>query len=271
LAAVSACRRGDDGAPVQPPVRQLARGDHVVVEATAAEFFEARVSEVVGQQLRVQSIIGKQSELVASADVYRLPPQGATPAPGYAICRVASARWVGCRVASATTESVRATDYSGATRELGADSVLSPTALTVLNLRRAFEQNARRIEFESAVKRAGRPRAPAGWHALPRQRVLAYDGKAWYAAKVHEIEDERLHVVWQADRRMTELAKGDVVPEPPYARALGRDAIVLVRPATETAAWLPMRARTTSNEIVVENAEGERRTVRPSDVVPLSP
>jgi hypothetical protein len=272
LALASACRsKGDDGARDPAPQRALERGDHVVVEASAAEFFEARISEVRGDELRVQAIAGKQSQLVATSDVYRIPASGAPPAAGLAICRVADARWIGCRVDGKSAERIRVTDWSGASHELGADRVLSPTPLTELNLKRAFEQRARQSEFTAAVQRAGRPHAPVGWRPQPRQRVIARDGKAWYAAKIHEIEDERLHVAWKADARITDLPKTEVVPEPPHGAPIARGAIVLVRPETEFDAWMPLRVQASGNEIIVENADGDRRTVTLNDVVPLSP
>jgi hypothetical protein len=252
-------------------VPELERGDHVVVEARAAEFFEARISEVIGEQLRVQAIIGKQTQLVAVSDVYRLSARGAPPKVGFAICRVDSSRWIGCHIDSANAERMLATDWSGDKHELRSDAVLAPTPLTELNLRRTFEQRTRRRDFAAAVKLAGTPRAPAGWRPLPRQRVLARDGDAWYAAKIHEIEDDRLHVAWKADARVTDLPKSDVVPEPPHGAPIDREAIVLVRPETEFGAWLPARVRATGSEIVVENADGDRRRVTPNDIVPLSP
>jgi hypothetical protein len=163
-----------------------------------------------------------------------------------------------------------AVDLQGKAMSLGAGEVIAPNAVTELNLKHAFRRSDATSRFQQEVVRAGHPRAPRGWRPSPRERVLGRDGDAWYSARIHEIEDERLHVRWRSDERVTELGYADVVPEPPYPNPAARGAIVLVRPTALSAAWAPMRVTATGAEIKVEDATGTQRSVSASDVVPLS-
>ena len=268
LGLLSACRRSDAPKPSPSEPESFARGDRVVVELSAAEFFEARVIDVEAAKLRVQHKRDGTSHDVARSDVYRVPPEDDAPTTGFAICRI-DARWVGCKIESGTGERRSVRDANDASFELARNDVLAPTSLTELNLRRLFERSKRRAEFERAVAGAGAPRVPAGWRPMPRERVLASDGKGWYAARIREIEDDRLHVEWRADERVTELEKSAVIPEPPYRETPPRGRIVLVRPSVPAGAWVPMRVVASGAEIVVEDASGEQRSVPARDVVPL--
>lgn len=262
------CRAERGGSPPPEAARGLARGDHVVIESAAAEFFEGRVTEADSDRLRVQRLGDGESLSVSAADAYRLPST-TTPAPGLAICKSGDAGWVACRVESIGGARVRAHDVRDRPLELATEHVLTPNAVTELNLRHAFARSRRHADFERAVTRAGRPRPPAGWRPGPRERVLASDGTGWYSARIRELEDERVHVVWKADERVTELPRGEVVPEPPYRRTPARGQIVLVRPRVAAGPWAPVRVVATSGSIVVEDADGSRRTVAARDVVPL--
>jgi hypothetical protein len=248
---------------------QISRGEHVVVEPSAAEFFEARVIEIAPNELRVQAVSGGESRRVAPGDVHRITALAAPPT-GIAICRKSPARWVACRVDEVRARRVSAVDLAGGQLSISTDDVLAPSGVTELNLRHAFRGSERRIEFETAVARAGSPSAPQGWRPSPRERVLARDGRAWYSARIHEIEDERLHVRWQTDERISELTYADVVPEPPYRGTPARGAIVLVRPSLAAQAWAPMRVQQSGVDLVVEDAQGEKKTVAARDVVPLA-
>jgi hypothetical protein len=267
--AGSGCRSRTEPSPHGARDAGISRGEQVVVEASAAEFFEARVIEVATGELRVQAVAGGESRRVVPSDVYRLTTPASVPT-GFAICRGAPSRWIGCRIDSVDDARVRAVDLQGNSLTLASGDVLVPNAVTELNLRHAFRESDRRIGFERDVERAGRPHAPRGWRPSPQERVLARDGRAWYSARIHEIEDERLHVRWQTDERITELGYADVVPEPPYPTPPERGAIVLVRPNVIAQAWAPMRVKTTGAEIGVEDAAGARKTVSLRDVVVLS-
>jgi hypothetical protein len=248
---------------------QISRGEHVVVEPSAAEFFEARVIEIGPNELRVQAVSGGESRRVAPSDVHRITAL-TSPPKGIAICRKAPAVWIGCRVDEVRERRVSAVDLAGAPLSISTDDVLAPSGVTELNLRHAFRGSERRIEFEAAVARAGSPSAPRGWRPSPRERVLARDGRGWYSARIHEIEDERLHVRWQTDERISELTYADVVPEPPYPGTAARGAIVLVRPSLAAQAWAPMRVQMSGADLVVEDGRGAKKTVAARDVVPLA-
>ena len=74
VALLSACGKRDAADnPAQPEV--YVRGDRVVAEQSAAQFFEGRVLAVDGDRLRLQAIGGSDSLNVVASDVYRLPPE----------------------------------------------------------------------------------------------------------------------------------------------------------------------------------------------------
>src|ERR1700742_428260 len=98
LSAIAvACHR--EGPAPLPHGTTFVRGDLVVVEKAAAEFFEARVLSVNGASLKVQTSAEGEPVVVARSDAYRIE-RAAQPfaANAAAICRTAPARWEPCRV-----------------------------------------------------------------------------------------------------------------------------------------------------------------------------
>lgn len=255
------------------------RGETVVVEQTAAVFFEARVVAAEGGRLRVQAADGDETTTVSASDVYRLVPAAtaeggertALQPSAYAICRSAPQRWVACRVERATDALVTAVTDAGERLELTRDAVLAPSPVTELNLRRHFERTRERREFAEARARAGEPRAPADYRPLPRERVLARAEQGWYTAYVREVGDDGVSVTWQSDRAVSVVSTEAVVPEPPYPAEFRRGDFVLVRPPTPALPWEAVLVRAVGqDELRVVDIEGRQRSVSAREVVPLA-
>jgi hypothetical protein len=242
-----------------------------VVEQSAAEFFEGQVVGVEANRLRVQTADEEESVDVAPDDAYRLPPAAHEFAVGdFAICGTSPMRWRACRVETVSADALVVRDSAGKESRLPRGRVLDPTKLTELNLRRYFDRVEKRRAFARAVGGAGMPRAPRGWRPSPHERVLGYQGKAWYSASIHEIEDDALHVRWRSDGRVTELTKPHVVPEPPYQPPPARGDFGLLRPTRPAQPWQPVRVVASNPEgLVVIGVDGHRRPAELRDVVPL--
>jgi ribosomal protein L24 len=266
-----ACNRTEGPAQGDAGVRPIARGDRVVVEQAAAQFYEGQVLEVMEDRLRVQTIEGQQSKTVALPDVYRLPPPpGALQPSELAICSPAERRWLPCRVQRTDAAIVIVADAEGKSHRLQRERVIVPTAVTALNLRRHFERAQRRAQFVAAVKSAGRPKIPRGWRPAPRERVLGYRGVGWYSATIHELDDDALYVKWTADGRVTELRSENVIPEPPHEPGPQRGHYALARPLTPAKPWQPVRVHSVKGDVVVvSDADGARQSLPSRDLVPL--
>jgi len=270
IALCSGCGK-KPGSPTPAADQSVARGDRVVIEQTAATFFEGRVLAVDGQRLRVQKADEGDPLTVESSDAYRLPPPARDHRAGeLAICSTGGTRWIGCRLEQQNGGAWRARGSAGETFEVDAPRLLSPTPVTELNLRRHFDRAEQRERFARDAERAGQPRAPSGWRPQARRRVVARHGSGWFSATVHEIEDERLHVIFVSDARTAELAYGDVVPEPPYARPLRTGDFALLRPEAVAQAWQPVRIeRATPAGFRVADIGGATREVQNTDLLPL--
>jgi hypothetical protein len=266
------CDRGKLGsAPAALAENTPARGEHVVIEQTAAVFFEGRVLAVGGQGLRVQATSNGDALSVAHSDVYRLSGARREQRVGhFAICGRAPSEWVGCRIERVEGSQVRVVDAQGQSALLAAERVLSPTPVTELNLRRYFERVQERVTFARAAERAGTPRAPANWKPSAHERVLARNGAHWYSARVRELDDEDVTVLWEFDERPAELTLSDLVPAPPYVSGLKRGDFVLVRPELQSHAWAASKVVARNGaELEVVDINGARQSVSAREVVPL--
>jgi hypothetical protein len=254
-----------------PGARVLARGDQVVVEQTAAEFFEGRVVAVDSEKLRVQAPGKPRSLMVESSDAYPLPPaKHRFEAGQFAVCRAGRLRWVGCRVQAVQGQAISVQDVEGRPLRLSPAEVLAPSPVTELNLRRHFERIRTRAAFARAVERAGAPRAPKGWRAAPRERVLAQRDSSWYSARIHEIEKSGLRVRWDADQQISEVSAESVVPQPPYVGELGRGDFALMELPGGLQPWQPVQVRAVIGaDLKVVDIDGEMHSVSRRDVVPL--
>ena len=250
-----------------------ARGERVVVEQTAAVFFEGRVLSVDGERLRVQTTNAGETLQVSTSDAYALTRAGREPrSSGFAICGTLPAEWQACQVVRREGATMHVLDAKGQALAVPRDRVLSPTPVTELNLRRHFQRLGERKSFVQALERAGRPAAPHGWKPNLHERVLGRHEGAWFSAIVSDVEDETAEVRWQADDRVSELGFEQLIPEPPYSAPLKRGDFVLARPAQVSQAWAPVKVvAVTGSELETVNVNGERRRVGTREVVPLRP
>jgi len=223
------CRDGRS-APAPPREPSIVRGDRVVVEATAAEFFEARVLQATKESLRVAPVEGDPLS-VAPGDVYRLPPaQARFDLGALAICRVEDA-WVGCRIEERSASGFTVFTTSGKRAELPREALLQPSAVTELNLQSRFARAAARAAFLDAWRRAGTPTAPPGYRPAPRARVVAKREGGWYTAVVESVSADSASVTFPADAWSGQLGPKDLAPAPSSANAPpSRGDFVLVRP-----------------------------------------
>jgi hypothetical protein len=271
-AAVASCtRKGDPPAPERPP--GPTRGERVVVEARAADFFEGRVLSVSESRLRVEPAQGGDPISVTVADVYRLPgaPIVAPHRDQLLVCRVESA-WIGCRVEAVEGERLRVSTLAGASATIPTNAVLLPTALTELNLRQRFARVAERRRFREGARAAGKPVAPPAFRVLPRARVIAERAGAWYGGVIHEIEDSDAYVRFDGTGLSERVPNERIVPEPPYPAAPARGDFALVRPLSPAEPWSPVRVvAVTAQDFKVADENGEERVVIARDLLPLVP
>ncbi len=248
------------------------RGETIVVEQSAAQFVAGRVIGRQGDMVRIQGTKEGPSITVRIPEVYRLPGGKHPMHPGdLGICRLDGARWVGCRVEAVNGNELGVAEPDGSTHRLPATAVLWPNELTALNLQHYFARGAERRRFLREAERAGPPRPPPDWRPHPRERILGARAGCWYSAKLRELGKERVYVVWQADERVTELSRADLLPEPPYAFIPHRGSYVLARPSSPAEPWETVRVEAvlSPEHLVVAGLDGERHQVTVGDVVPL--
>lgn len=243
-----------------------------MVEARAAEFFEGRVLSIGKSQLRVEPAGKHEGVLVSSSDAYPLKASDAVAKVGqFAICRIGGG-WTGCRVEQVHADDLTVRTLEGDTAHLRRSDLVAASAVTELNLRRAFGKLSSRAEFARAAAHAGRPVAPAGHRITPRSRVVALRASGWYSGVVADVHDDGAHVLFAPDNVSEQIALADVVPEPPASAAPGRGDFALVRPPSPAEAWQVMRVIGPEDRAFkVVGADATPRLVPTRDVLPLAP
>lgn len=268
---LSGCAKREP-APSPEPQSAVQRGDSVVVEATAAHFFEGRVLAVEAGRLRVQTTDGSDSVNVALNDAYRLPPPLYEPRVGaFAVCGRNEA-WIACRISEVASPALTASDASGATFPVDRSHLLAPSPLTELNLKRYFAKQEADLEFKRNAAGAGNPKPQPGWHASKHERVLAKVGAEWFTAYVQELEKDGVSVTLAGSRVPTTLPPSALAAEPPssFASDLHRGDFVLVRPESSSEPWQPRLVRSLNGtELKIVDAAGTVKTTSPREVVPL--
>jgi len=252
-------------------MERIARGDRVVVELRAAEFFEGRVLSISRGLLRVERDDGSEPVSVSSSDVYRLPPPPISPdRDRLLVCRV-DARWVGCKAERSEGGAIRVRTAAGQSVRIPPDAALQPSPLTELNLKRHFERAAERARFAAAAARAGEPERPIGFRILPRARVVARRKAGWYSGTVHEIDDAGAYIAFDGQASLEHVSSVMIVPEPPHLGTPERGEFALLRPSSPVEPWLPVRivgVLAPDLKVVAEN--GDERTVPQRDLLPLT-
>ena len=269
----SACaKRNAADNPELHPV--YVRGDRVVAEQSAAQFFEGRVLSVQGERLRLQAIGGNDSLNVVASDVYPLPaaPHDLTPNM-LAICGRGEA-WLPCRLMQVTGSTLAARTATGESFDLTRDRVLVPSALTELNLKRHFARSEAEQAFAQAAAHAGEPRPEPGWRPALRERLLVKVGTDWFTGYVREIEDDRAQVTLSSAQRSATVPLSALSAEPPssFVSEVRRGDFVLFRPDTSSLPWSRMQVRALNGvELKLADASGTLKSATVREVVPLRP
>ena len=271
LLVFSACSHRSDDRAKSSSTAPL-RGNHVLVESSAAQFYEARVISEEASRLRVQAVPSGDTAFVQVADTYRLPAISAHIAPNsLAICNLDREHWVGCKIAAVTANGATVNDINQNSYQLPSSQIVSPNALTELNLKRLFEKASEQREFEHDMTKAGSPRLVPGWQPTPGKSVIAkVDNKWWLSAIVAE-KRGKLRIKFAGTDRVLDVLHSEVAPEPPYPMEVSQKSkIALIRPASAAQAWQPVRLISVDAlEALVEDLARGRRTVPVRDVCPL--
>jgi len=270
IALLGCARKVEQQAPSKANTPQ--RGDRVLVESSAAQFYEARVLNVEHSKLRVQALPSGDAALVEVADAYRLPSK-VTPlaAASLAICNGPGERWFGCRVVKSDPEGADVTDVNELTQRLAWSQIMPPNALTELNLKRLFDKAGEQHDFEHDLAHAGAPKSIPGWRASAGKAVLArVDGK-WWTAAISSEKRGKVRIRFAGSERQAEVDHAELAPEPPYPMEISqRSRFALVRPTNPNQPWNPVRlVSVDALEAVVEGIGSKRRTVPVRDLCPL--
>jgi len=270
----SACRKQGDSPGSPRTDGNFERGDVVIVERTAAEFFEGRVLSISTSGLKIQTTEEGEPVVVARNDAYRLKEAQHESAPGSpAICNDRPKHWAACRVVGMDGPTVRATLSSGGEVSLPASGVVQPSAVTALNVKKLFELRESRRRFDEAAAGAGQPQRPNGWIPEVREPVIARRGPNWFTAHVASmLEDGGVRVLFQGTDRPEAVPLSHVVPMPPYTRSFSRGDFALIRPKSATEPWIRVRVEAIGpEEAVVVGDDGERKRYEARQLVPVIP
>lgn len=248
------------------------RGDRVLVESNAAQFYEARVISDSAPKLRVQAVPSGDTALVRASDIYRLPATGSTlAAQSLAICNIDGERWVGCRIANTGHLGALVHDVNEKAYDIPWSQVVSPNPMTEMNLKRLFDKAGEQHDFDHEMAKAGPPRLVAGWQPSAGRNILVkLDGK-WWLAVVMTSKHGKFRVKLAGTDRSAEVERTDVAPEPPYPMDVSQKSRqALLRPVSVNQPWTPVRLISfDALEALVEDVGRGRRTVPVRDVCPL--
>ena len=275
MAGLLACTCSKREAAPKPNLREVyVRGDRIVAEQSAAQFFEARVLSAEQDRLRVQAIGGNDSLTVVSSDVYRLPPTPHELLPNMlAICGHAES-WEPCRLLQVLGDVLPARSASGKAMEVRRDQVLVPSALTELNLKRYFARSEAELAFARSAQHAGEPRPEPGWRPALHERLLVKLGDDWFTGYVREIGDDLAQVSLGTAQRSVTVSLAALAPEPPssFVSDLRRGDFVLVRPETQSQPWQRCQIRAVNDkELKLSDVAGAQKVTTLREVVPLRP
>lgn len=297
LLGATGCRCSEREVPaaVVPTAVHAERGDQVLVEAAAGEFFQGRVLSralVKGTpRLKVQRSDGELAR-ADEADVYRLAPAHAASAgsfaadrrpagapPGLAVDALAICRrsdppgdWVGCRVVTALAAAkFEVEDYAGERFIADTSSIALPSELTRMNLEQRFQTADKGLRFERAARAAGDPEPTPGWVPGLRERVIAKLGDQWFSAYIVRFyADGSYRVEWVTNRRESDVERRFVISEPPYAAPAHSGGFALRRPSALSRPWLRVKVVAVRPELLVSDATGEQHPATLRELVPIN-
>ena len=248
------------------------RGDRVLIESNAAQFYEARVISDSTPKLRVQAVPSGDTALVQASDIYRLPATISTlAAQSLAICNVDGQRWVGCRITNPEASGALVHDVNEKVYNLPWSHVVSPNPMTEMNLKRLFEKAGELHDFDHEMAKAGPPRLVAGWQPAAGRNILVKLDGSWWLAVVMASKHSKFRVRLAGTDRSVDVERADMAPEPPYPMDVSQKSRqALLRPASTNQPWVTVRLISfDALEAVVEDVSRGRRTVPVRDVCPL--
>ena len=248
------------------------RGDRVLVESNAAQFYEARVISESAEKLRVQAVPSGDTALVQASDTYRLPAKASSLAvQALAICNVDGVRWIACRIANPSAGGTIVNDVNEKAYDISWSQVVAPNPMTELNLKRLFDKAGELHDFEHEMAKAGPPRSVPGWQPMAGRNVLANLDGQWWLAVVVSSKHGKFRIRLAGTDRSADVEKGNMVPEPPYPMDVSQKSRqALLRPASVGQPWGTVRLVSfDALEAVVEDVGRGRRTVPVRDVYPL--
>lgn len=269
-----ACRADPSTTTKKDAEVSLERGDLVVVERAAAEFFQARVLSVSDATVRVQTSEDGEPLIVARSDAYRVPSGShAFAVSDPAICAERGAHWSPCRIAAEDLGGFSVVLDTGAVGHLDRLAVLAPSAVTALNIVRHFDATLAHRRFDAEARAAGSPVRPAGWIPERREPVIAGRHGEWFSAHVAELlDDGGVRVVWDGEQHADAVPGVQVVPGPPVSRGQPRTEFALARPASASEPWERVRIEAVGpDQAVVVGVDGAKRRLDVRGLVPLVP
>lgn len=270
-AGLSGCEQADGNGNQAAEAIDIRRGDRVLVEPSAALFFEARVLEANQRQLRVQTGTGELKQ-VSSDDAYLLGRKAFPREGALVIGRDQVNQWQPCRVDEAGAKLLTLSCADGRTIIATRFDVVVPSGVTELNLRRHLDRLASRSEFRRSVEAAGAPLAPLDWRPRESEPVIAQRGSGWFSAVVAEVDDDGWRVVWDSDAQTTVMDPSKVIPmpRPGNKQQWGVGRFVLRRSEGPASPWEPVRIVAERGGVhVFEDARGLRGEARSKDLVAL--
>jgi hypothetical protein len=266
------CRKTESAARQVPP--PLSRGDTVVIERSAADFFEARVLVASDGALKVQTTDEGDPVTVARGDAYAIPSASASFARGdFAICNERATRWVACKIERAGPDSLTAVLPTGDQLVLPPLRAIAPGSMTRIDIQHLLEQRDTERRFDDLAARAGEPASPTGWTPAAHEPVLARQGGGWFSAHVARgVADGGVEVTWEGREHPQAVPLAQVVPVPPFAHAFRAGEFALLPGSTSAEAWGPVQVEAVgTDEAVVVDQQGNRRRVSVRTLVPLEP
>jgi hypothetical protein len=267
---------GDGGGPTPAaslPVQEtVAPGDRVVAEYASASFVEGTVTAVGREALTLVEQDGGQSRQVDPANAYRLggPTKTDWKAGDLAICHAGSGRWRGCRVEVSSPSELSVTDDKGEKATLAPGELLVPTALTKLNLERAFARVERARAFAKGAQEVGTLYRPPEWKPRAGEGVIVRNGSSYVAATVSEARATLLLVQSSGGEKARAVAPEDVWPEPPVDASLTPGGYACLRPKPGEQTWRIVRVDAVRDaKADVSLATGEQTTAEQKNLLPF--
>ena len=254
----------------QQPV--ISEGDRVVVESGEATFWAGKVTKVDEAEITYEYGSNKSSSKAPKEKVYVVVANHKTNAKAgdHAICQTGATSWNPCLIKAINNGVYVATDQWGKDHNLGASEILLPNAGTKKNIGDTLAEAAKHRGFIEAAKGSGAPMRPEGWIPRPGDDVVAmFTASSWYGGRIRRVTPTKVQIAWDDKTTPSERNHDEVAPKPSDKQEISPGQFVLARPAKGTL-WDFHRVETVEDEsVVVVDKDGNKRTVKTSDLIPL--